>query len=91
MHEEKKLKIILGQGYETYMFSGQDTLQKFLVIVGVLMIPIMLLGKSFSRNFSKKLLLRYTLISRKNNFRQTILRKISEEKTRTTTSATPTK
>ena len=43
--------MILGQGYETYMFSGQDTLQKFLVIVAVLMIPIMLLGKIFSRIF----------------------------------------
>ena len=49
---KKKLQMILGQGYETYMFSGQDTLQKFLVIVAVLMIPIMLLGKIFSRIFS---------------------------------------
>ena len=48
---KKKLQMILGQGYETYMFSGQDTLQKFLVIVAVLMIPIMLLGKIFSLIF----------------------------------------
>merc|ERR1719219_1575044 len=42
------------QGYETYMFSGQDTLQKFLVIVAVLMIPIMLLGKPFYERSLKK-------------------------------------
>ena len=35
----------LCHGYETYMFRGQGTLQKFLVVTGVLMIPIMLFGK----------------------------------------------
>jgi len=35
----------LCHGNETYMFSGQGTLQKFLVIFGVLMVPIMLFGK----------------------------------------------
>jgi V-type H+-transporting ATPase subunit a len=35
----------LCHGYETYMFRGQGTLQKFLVIMGVLMVPIMLFGK----------------------------------------------
>jgi V-type H+-transporting ATPase subunit a len=35
----------LCEGYETYMFRGQGTLQKFLVITGVLMVPIMLFGK----------------------------------------------
>jgi len=34
-----------GLNYEIYMFHGQDGLQKFLVLIGVLMIPIMLFGK----------------------------------------------
>ena len=62
----KKIQIILGKGYETYMFSGQDTLQKFLVIVAVLMIPIMLLGKIFSLIFFiKKYLHTYLNILKK--------------------------
>merc|ERR1719225_94605 len=35
----------LCHGNETYMFTGQGTLQKFLVVTGVLMVPIMLFGK----------------------------------------------
>ena len=35
----------LCHGNETYMFSGQATLQKFLVVTGILMVPIMLFGK----------------------------------------------
>ena len=34
-----------GQQYEVYMFAGQQTLQKLLVVIGVLMVPIMLFGK----------------------------------------------
>ena len=40
-----------GMNYEIYMYPGQGGLQKFLVITGVLMIPIMLLGKPlYQRN-----------------------------------------
>eukprot|EP00092_Neocalanus_flemingeri_P001102 GFUD01001175.1.p1 GENE.GFUD01001175.1~~GFUD01001175.1.p1 ORF type:complete len:874 (+),score=218.49 GFUD01001175.1:2161-4782(+) len=31
--------------YEIYMYPGQDELQKMLLLIGVLMVPIMLLGK----------------------------------------------
>ena len=34
-----------GMNYEIYMFRGQDTLQKILVVTAVLMVPVMLLGK----------------------------------------------
>jgi len=34
-----------GHNYDVYMFQGQHLLQMVLVVVGVLMIPIMLLGK----------------------------------------------
>ena len=35
----------LCHGNETYMFNGQANLQKFLVVTGILMVPIMLFGK----------------------------------------------
>ena len=34
-----------GMNYELFMFPYQDTIQKALVVVAMLMIPIMLLGK----------------------------------------------
>ncbi|XP_023320179.1 V-type proton ATPase 116 kDa subunit a-like isoform X3 [Eurytemora carolleeae] len=43
-----------GMYYEIYMYNGQAGLQKFLVIFGVLMIPIMLLGKPLHQMYRKK-------------------------------------
>ena len=34
-----------GMNYELFMFPYQETIQKALVVIAVLMIPIMLLGK----------------------------------------------
>ena len=34
-----------GMNYELFMFPYQDTIQKALVVMAVLMIPIMLFGK----------------------------------------------
>lgn len=42
------------QGYETYMYPGQAQVQKFLVVMGVLMIPIMLFGKPVHKLISKR-------------------------------------
>ena len=50
---DEKLKAIC-HGYETYMFGGQKQLQTFLVLMGVLMIPIMLLGKPLHQLISQR-------------------------------------
>lgn len=42
------------KGYETYMYGGQEQLQKFLVIFGVLMIPIMLFGKPIHKLMTRR-------------------------------------
>lgn len=34
-----------GFNYEIYMFPGQNEFQKFLIVYGLLMVPIMLFGK----------------------------------------------
>jgi V-type H+-transporting ATPase subunit a len=35
----------LDLNYEVFMYPGQGSFQKFLVVAGVLMVPIMLMGK----------------------------------------------
>jgi len=40
--------------YEIYMFAGQPILQKFLVLTGLLMVPIMLLGKPLHKLYRRK-------------------------------------
>ena len=45
-HDPKLVKCRVDDfNYEIYMFAGQETLQKALVLTALLMIPIMLLGK----------------------------------------------
>ena len=45
-HDPKLVKCqVDGFNYEIYMFAGQETLQKALVLTALLMIPIMLFGK----------------------------------------------
>ena len=34
-----------GNNYEIFMFPGQAGFQKFLVVYGLLMVPVMLFGK----------------------------------------------
>ena len=46
--------VAICKGYETYMFGGQKQLQTFLVLMGVLMIPIMLLGKPLHQLMGKR-------------------------------------
>ena len=44
----------LCHGFETYMFTGQRQVQMFLVLTGVLMIPIMLFGKPLHQYFNQR-------------------------------------
>ena len=47
-HDPKLVKCqVDGFDYEIYMFAGQETLQKALVLTALMMIPIMLFGKPF--------------------------------------------
>ena len=46
--------VAICKGYETYMFGGQKQLQTFLVLTGVLMIPIMLLGKPLHQLMTRR-------------------------------------
>ena len=40
-----------GFNYDIYMFPGQAGLQKFLIVYGLLMVPIMLFGKPAYKHF----------------------------------------
>lgn len=40
-----------GRNYEIYMYAGQGGVQKFLLVTGALMVPIMLLGKPLHKIF----------------------------------------
>merc|ERR1719341_2676521 len=43
-----------GMNYEIYMYAGQAMVQKALVLTGVLMVPIMLLGKPLHKLYRKR-------------------------------------
>ena len=41
------------KGYEQFMYGGQYGIQMFLVVIGVLMVPIMLFGKPVYARYSE--------------------------------------
>jgi len=43
-----------GLNYDIYMYYGQPTLQKFLLLVAVIMVPIMLLGKPLHTMWTRR-------------------------------------
>merc|ERR1712020_494354 len=45
---------VCGHGNETWMFGGQHELQQFLVLAGVMMVPIMLFGTPIHKVLTKR-------------------------------------
>merc|ERR1719474_1335615 len=62
-----------GMNYEIYMYSGQAGLQKFLVLFGVIMVPIMLFGKP-----PHKIIRRKQNVARRGSMRDDLLGDDSE-------------
>lgn len=49
---DSKLSAIC-KGHETYMYAGQQQVQRVLVLIGLLMVPIMLFGKPLHIHFGR--------------------------------------